>query len=428
MWDQRKRLRLGLVAAGGRSGVELVSCRASGRPCLQSSIPRFLHYNRLSATTPLIPPMLYCGSAARRTLQRHNAILRQTCALSTAAPTRHKTIFSGIQPTGVPHLGNYLGALRQWVRLQNEAEEDTTLIYSLVDLHAITIRQDPKQLRQWKKESLAMLLAIGLDPARSVIFHQSDVPAHAELMWILSCQASTGYLGRMTQWKEKTSNEKDGNEKLKLGLFSYPVLQAADILVHKTTHVPVGHDQAQHLEFAREVANGFNHVFGQGSEVLIPPETLISPAKRVMSLTDPTSKMSKSHPNPKSRILLTDSHAAIKSKINAAVTDSIDGITYDPETRPGVSNLIDLLYHTGAEDGYDSQEALAKDLEGVSLRALKEKVAESVDQQLRPVRERYFEVIQDRVSIDEAAARGAKKANKRAIATLTKVKRAVGMA
>lgn len=160
----------------------------------------------------------------------------------------------------------------------------------------------------------------------------------------------------------------------------------------------------------------------------MPPETLVSPAKRVMSLTDPTSKMSKSHPNPKSRILLTDSNAAIKSKINAAVTDSIDGIAYDPQTRPGVSNLIDLLYHTGAEDGYDSQEALARDMEGVSLRALKEKVAESLDQQLRPVRERYFEVIQDRVGMDEAAARGAEKANKRAIATLTKVKRAVGMA
>ncbi|KAK1077468.1 Tryptophan--tRNA ligase, mitochondrial, partial [Friedmanniomyces endolithicus] len=129
---------------------------------------------------------------------------------STTATTPPKTIFSGIQPTGVPHLGNYLGALRQWVTLQNEAAKDTTLVYSLVDLHAITVQQDPKQLQQWKKESLAMLLAIGLDPNKSTIFHQSDVPAHAELMWILSCQASTGYLGRMTQWKDKTANEKDG--------------------------------------------------------------------------------------------------------------------------------------------------------------------------------------------------------------------------
>jgi tryptophanyl-tRNA synthetase len=372
--------------------------------------------------------MLHCGSAARRALQRHNAALRQVRSMSATATHQPKTIFSGIQPTGVPHLGNYLGALRQWVRLQDEAADDTTLIYSLVDLHAITIRQDPKQLRQWKKESLAMMLAIGLDPKRSTIFHQSDVSAHAELMWILSCQASTGYLGRMTQWKDKTSNEKDGNEKLKLGLFSYPVLQAADILVHKTTHVPVGHDQAQHLEFAREVANGFNHVFGQGKEVLVAPETLISPARRVMSLADPTTKMSKSHPNPKSRILLTDSEEMIKSKLKAAVTDSIDGITYDPEARPGVSNLVDLLFHTGAEDGYDSQEALAKDLEGVSLRALKEKVAESVDMQVRPIRERYAEIIHNRAAMDEAANEGAEKANKSAIPTLQRIKRAVGLA
>lgn len=389
--------------------------------------------------------MLHCGRVARRALHQNNAALlqdralsapaltlpksfSQTRALSSASPTPPKTIFSGIQPTGVPHLGNYLGALRQWVRLQEEASADTTLIYSLVDLHAITIRQDPKQLRQWKKESLAMLLAIGLDPKRSIIFHQSDVPAHAELMWILSCQASTGYLGRMTQWKDKTSNEKDGNEKLKLGLFSYPVLQAADVLVHKATHVPVGHDQAQHLEFAREVASGFNHVFGHGKTILVPPKTLISPARRVMSLTDPTAKMSKSHPNPKSRILLTDSEEAIKGKVNSAVTDSIDGITYDPEARPGVSNLIDLLYHSGAEDGYESQEALARDLEGVSLRALKEKVAESIDMQLAPIRERYAEIIQDRAAMEEAATEGAEKANKSAIRTLQKVKRAVGFA
>lgn len=371
--------------------------------------------------------MLPCSRAVRRVLQPVNIALQQKCASSTATTARPKVIFSGIQPTGVPHLGNYLGALRQWARLQDEAADDTTLIYSLVDLHAITIRQDPKQLRQWKKESLAMLLAIGLDPKRSTIFHQSDVPAHAELMWILSCQASTGYLGRMTQWKDKTSNEKDGSEKLKLGLFSYPVLQAADILVHKTTHVPVGHDQAQHLEFAREVANGFNHVFGQGKEVLVAPETLISPARRVMSLTDPTAKMSKSHPNPKSRILLTDSEDIIKSKLKGAVTDSLDGISYDPENRPGVSNLIDLLYHSSAEDGYESQEALAKDLEGVSLRALKEKTAEAVDMQVRPIRERYSEIVENRAIMEAAAAEGAEKATKSAAATLKKVKRAVGL-
>lgn len=349
-------------------------------------------------------------------------------ALTTTSPAKPQVIFSGIQPTGVPHLGNYLGALREWVKLQHHASDDTTLIYSLVDLHAITVRQDPKQLRQWKRESLAMLLAIGLDPKRSTIFHQSDVPAHAELMWILSCHASMGYLGRMTQWKDKTANEKDGAERVKLGLFAYPVLQAADVLVHGTTHVPVGHDQAQHLEFARELANGFNHVFGEGRAILTPPETLISPAKRVMALTEPTKKMSKSNANPKSKILLTDTEAEIKSKLKSAVTDSFEGITYEPERRPGVSNLIDLLYHSDEAAGCGSQEALAKDIGNISLRVLKEKVADAVNSQVRPIRERYAEVIGNKSLLDEAAQEGASKASKSAEATIARVKRAVGFA
>lgn len=369
--------------------------------------------------------MLPWTSALRR-ISQHNAAANGRRALSTAPPTRPQIIFSGIQPTGVPHLGNYLGALREWVKLQNQASDKTTLIYSLVDLHAITVRQDPEQLRQWKRESLAMLLAIGLDPKRSIIFHQSDVPAHAELMWILSCQASMGYLGRMTQWKDKTASEKDGAERVKLGLFAYPVLQAADVLVHGTTHVPVGHDQAQHLEFARELANGFNHVFGQGQEVLTPPETLISPAKRVMALTEPTKKMSKSNANPKSKILLTDTEAEIKGKLKSAVTDSFEGITYEPERRPGVSNLIDLLYHSDESAGYQSQEALAKGLGDISLRVLKEKVADAVESQVRPVRERYAEIIGNKALLNEAAQEGASKATESAALTLAKVKKVVG--
>ncbi|KAM3417860.1 hypothetical protein BST61_g6080 [Cercospora zeina] len=332
-----------------------------------------------------------------------------------------------IVPTGVPHLGNYLGALRQWVKLQDEAEESTTLIYSLVDLHAITIRQDPVQLREWKKESLAMLLAIGLDHNRSVIFHQSDVPAHSEVMWILSCQASTGYLGRMTQWKDKTSNEKDGSERLKLGLFSYPVLQAADVLVHGTTHVPVGHDQAQHLEFAREVANGFNHQYG--ANIFTPPETLISPAKRVMSLSDPTSKMSKSHPNPKSRILLTDSEETIKQKLKSAVTDSLSGISYNPQARPGVSNLIDLIYYSS---GYDtttagSQEDLAKEMETMSLRIVKDRAAEAVNNLVKPIRENYTKIM-EHDGLDAIAKAGADQAAYNARPTMNAVRKAVGLA
>ena len=345
--------------------------------------------------------------------------------LSGSTKPARQTIFSGIQPTGVPHLGNYLGALQQWVKLQDEATADTTLIYSLVDLHAITIRQDPSQLRQWKKESLAMLLAIGLDPKRSIMFHQSDVPAHAELMWILSCQASTGYLGRMTQWKQKTANERENSEKMKLGLFSYPVLQAADVLVHRTTHVPVGHDQAQHLEFAREVVIGFNHTFGQG--VLVSPETVISPAKRVMSLTDPTAKMSKSHPNPKSRIFLTDPEDVIRNKIKAAVTDSHGNVSYDPERRPGVSNLLDILFHCSDGSIYADQSELAQDLSALGMRAFKERIADGVEATVRPIRERYEELVQSQQILDDAAIEGAVKARESAASTMEKVKRAVGL-
>ena len=347
-------------------------------------------------------------------------------AASDQANGRPKTIFSGIQPTGVPHLGNYLGALQRWAQLQNEATPGTTLIYSLVDLHAITIRQDPAQLRQWKEESLAMLLAVGLDPKRSIIFHQSDVPAHTELMWVLSCQASTGYLSRMTQWKEKAADNRENSEKLKLGLFSYPVLQAADVLAHRTTHVPVGHDQAQHLEFAREVANGFNHMYGE--DVLVPPETLISPAKRIMSLTDPRLKMSKSHPNPRSRILLTDSEDILRDKIKAAITDSENGITYDTERRPGVTNLLDILYHTDAGAQHESVNELAEDVNGLSFRVFKERVADSVNAAVRPIRERYEELIGNQKALDDAAAEGAEKARKSAAVTLERVKQAIGLA
>lgn len=378
--------------------------------------------------------MLTCGGAIGRCSRWKNA---RSCnwiglrrALSSAPTTpllQPKTIFSGIQPTGVPHLGNYLGALRQWVKLQDEADPGTTLIYSLVDLHAITVRQDPAQLRQWKNESLAMLLALGLDPSRSVIFHQSDVAAHAELMWILSCQASTGYLGRMTQWKDKTAGERADSERVKLGLFSYPVLQAADVLVHRATHVPVGHDQAQHLEFARDVASGFNHVFGQGGQILLPPETIISPAKRIMSLADPSLKMSKSHSNPKSRVLLTDAADVIRAKLKSAVTDSYDGISYDPEKRPGVSNLIDILYHTLPDHSIVTQHDLARDMENMSLRSLKEKVAAAVEDTVRPIRDRYFLVVMDSGKLKDIADMGAEKAGLSASKTMVEVKRAIGL-
>ncbi|KAI5208716.1 putative tryptophanyl-tRNA synthetase [Aureobasidium subglaciale] len=352
---------------------------------------------------------------------------------SSEASPSPRVIFSGIQPTGVPHLGNYLGAMQQWVKLQNEATPNTSLIYSVVDLHAITVHQDPEALRTSKREMLAALLAVGLDPQKCTIFYQSDVPAHSELMWILSCSASMGYLSRMTQWKSKLDLDENANPldpstktKLKLGLFSYPVLQAADILIHRATHVPVGHDQSQHLEFARECAAGFNHL--AGDKILVQPETLLSPAKRVMALDKPTNKMSKSAPNPKSRILITDSSSTISKKLRVALTDSIEGVTYDPSSRPGVSNLIEIAFNLDSSNhGAASPAEYAKEFEGLSLKALKDKVAEIVDDHLMPIRSRFEEIIRgDGKILQEAAQIGAEKARKSAESTMQLVRHAVG--
>ncbi|CAO2649403.1 Nn.00g067880.m01.CDS01 [Neocucurbitaria sp. VM-36] len=353
--------------------------------------------------------------------------------------TKKEVIFSGIQPTGVPHLGNYLGALRQWVKLQNEASPNTTLLFSIVDLHAITIKQDPRQLALWRKEMLASLLAVGLDPKRCIIFAQSKVKQHAELMWILSCGASMGYLGRMTQWKSKLSLPSNASplepspsnkDALKLGLFSYPVLQAADILLYNTTHVPVGEDQAQHLEFSRELAIGFNHLYSSSSPsepLLTVPQTLLSPAKRVMSLTDPTKKMSKSDPKPKSRILITDSREEIYNKLKTALTDSVEGVSYDRDSRPGVSNLVDLMYHFD-ESLAASPEELANDLKSLSMRALKERAADTIDVGIRDIRERY-EVLMggDQKELVEHAEDGAKRAKEIAEETMKRVRSAMGL-
>ncbi|CCC13966.1 hypothetical protein SMACR_08087 [Sordaria macrospora] len=368
---------------------------------------------------------------------------------TAAKKPQRQVIFSGIQPTGVPHLGNYLGALQQWKRMQDNADPETTdLIFSVVDLHAITVPQQRGNLRKWKREMLATLLAIGLDPKRCTIFYQSMVPGHSELQWILSCTASTGYLSRMTQWKSKLQLADDANmldDKAKLslkhGLFSYPILQAADILVHRATHVPVGEDQRQHLEFARECVTNFNHAYK--GKVLVAPETILSPTKRVMSLQMPTKKMSKSDPDPTSRILLTDTPSEIHSKILKARTDSLTpslGITFDPVQRPGVSNLLQLLSH------FDSQNRSAQEIaaqinaevgnqlggegEENPLRKLKERVSEVVQRELNPIRERYLELLQGDEGkeggyLDEVIKEGARKANESAERTMSRVRRAV---
>ncbi|PTD10805.1 Tryptophan-tRNA ligase, mitochondrial [Fusarium culmorum] len=347
-----------------------------------------------------------------------------------------RVIFSGIQPTGVPHLGNYVGALRQWVQLQR-TEPDAKLIYSIVDLHAITMPQPPEQLRRRKREALAALLAIGIDPERATLFYQSSVPAHSELMWILSCTASVGYLSRMTQWKafltntqsklnlgeKSTIDDKQAGSRLKLGLFSYPVLQAADILVHRATHVPVGHDQQQHLEFARECVTNFNAAYGNH---LVSPQTLIPPVHRVMSLNDPTSKMSKSHKSEKSRILITDSPEDIKAKIGSAKTDSIPGITYNQTERPGISNLLDILsiFDPEGRKGVD----LAEQYSDISPKQLKDMVTDAVVGGLAGIRDKYLELLDKGDGyLDSVEKIGAQKAQKSADDTMQIVRDSVGL-
>ncbi|KAI0603258.1 tryptophanyl-tRNA synthetase [Biscogniauxia sp. FL1348] len=369
---------------------------------------------------------------------------------------KNAVIFSGIQPTGIPHLGNYLGAMKQWKRLQDKAKDGDKLLWSIVDLHAITTPQDAEALRVRRREMLAALLAIGLSPEKSHFFYQSSVPQHTELMWILSCTASMGYLSRMTQWKTKLQANFKNVElddatvaKLKLGLFSYPVLQAADILVHRATHVPVGDDQKQHLEFSRECVRNFNHTF---SEVLVPPETITTPSPRVMSLTNPNNKMSKSALNERSRILITAEEREIRQRIMGAVTDMEPNVSWAPWRRPGVANLLELLaqcrgrgrhHHQQQEEeegGSRDAEAemkhspaakkLADEFEGASLKVLKESVADAVVAELAGVRDRFREVLgrRDGAYVDEVEAMGAAEARKSAEDTMRMVRRVVGLA
>jgi len=371
---------------------------------------------------------------------------------NVASPEKgRKVIFSGIQPTGIPHLGNYLGAMREWKRLQDTAESGTSLLFSIVDLHALTIPRPREEMFENRLKMLASLLALGLDPDRAVIFFQSTVGEHAELQWILSCTASTGYLSRMTQWKVKqrelsrldilwhransgvqskmqlgdnaSLDDPKARKSLKHGLFSYPILQAADILLYRATHVPVGEDQRQHLEFARECVSNFNHTFK--TDCLVQPQTLISPSKRIMSLSNPLQKMSKSDPSPKSRILITDTPEDIAKKIRHAVTDSTDKVTYDPAKRPGVANLIEILSSFDPQGRTPAR--LGEQMKGYKIAELKQVVAQVVSDELGEVRERYQQYMSDPEKLKSIAFGGTFAARAFARETMMQVKRAVGL-
>ena len=321
-----------------------------------------------------------------------------------------KKVFSGIQPTGELHLGNLVGALRNWAQMQ----EDYETYYCVVDLHAMTVPYDPVAFGTARLETAKLVMASGIDPRRSVFYFQSQVPQHAELAWVLSTITGIGQLNRMTQYKEKA--DRTGQN---LGLLSYPVLMAADILIHKVHAVPVGDDQRQHLELTRDLVERFNHRFG---EVFPVPERITPEVgARVMSLQDPTSKMSKSDPDVRSRLLLTDPADQIRRKVRAAVTDSGRTVDYDWEKKPGISNLLELFSVAAGRPTED----LAAEYRDQGYGRFKEAVAEALCEYMRPVRERY-EGMED-AEVSRLMSEGAAEARRRAAISMATVWEAVGL-
>jgi tryptophanyl-tRNA synthetase len=326
--------------------------------------------------------------------------------------TEKKTIFSGIQPSGGLTLGNYLGAIKNWVSLQ----ESYNSIYCIVDLHAITVPKEPKDLRRNTLEVLANYIASGLDPEKNILFIQSHVSAHAELAWILDCFAYIGELSRMTQFKDK-SKKNEGN--ITAGLFNYPTLMAADILLYNTDLVPVGEDQRQHLELSRDIAQRFNNRF---SPTFTVPEPYISKVgAKVMSLQDPTSKMSKSDDNENSYILLNDKPDDIMRKFKRAVTDSIGVVNYKDE-QPGIKNMLDIISKITEEP----VQQIVDRYSGKGYADFKVETAEVVIEELRPIREEAEKLMKDKEYLQKIYQTGAEKAEEIARKTLRKVYKKVG--
>jgi tryptophanyl-tRNA synthetase len=323
-----------------------------------------------------------------------------------------KRVFSGVQPTGNIHLGNYLGALKQFVELQ----EDHECLYCIVDLHAITVPQDPKILREHILDVAALYLAVGVDPKKSIVFVQSDVAAHAELSWVLTCSSYTGELSRMTQFKDKSKNK----ESAPTGLFTYPVLMAADILLYDTDVVPVGNDQKQHIELCRDLAVRINNKYKK--TFVVPEGRFLKEGARVMALDDPTKKMSKSAENIHSRISLLDDPAKIKKSIMKATTDSDGVIRFDVENKPGVSNLLNVY---SALSGISVADLEAK-YEGKGYGDFKKDLVEVTVEALAPIKERYEEIRQSEELI-EILKDGAQRADAIAQKTMARVKDNFGL-
>ena len=320
-------------------------------------------------------------------------------------------VFSGIQPTGELHLGNYLGAVQRWVHDQHDFDS----LYCVVDLHAITLPQDPAVLRAKTREVVTLLVAAGLDPAVCTLFVQSQVSEHAQLAWLMECTAAFGELSRMVQFKEK----RDRADFISAALFTYPALQAADILLYDTDRVPVGDDQRQHIELARDVAERFNARYGQ---TFVVPEHAIPPiGARIMDLQEPTRKMSKSVDSPQGTLLVLDPPDVITKKIKRAVTDNDGDVHYDPVGKPGVANLLSIL--AAAAGGDPAALADRYDQYG----PLKADTAEAVVEALRPLQERFADLSADPDEVDRIIATGATKAQAMAAPTLARAQTAIGL-
>ncbi|MGL5614724.1 MAG: tryptophan--tRNA ligase [Sarcina sp.] len=329
---------------------------------------------------------------------------------------KKKVIFSGIKPSGDLTLGNYLGAIKSWVKLQ----EDYECYFCVVDLHAITVKQTPAELRKRTLEILAIYIASGIDTINNTLFIQSHVPAHSELSWLLTCNSYMGELSRMTQYKDKSQKAVNSGESIGAGLFNYPVLMAADILLYQTDLVPVGIDQIQHLELARDIATRFNHSYSDTFK--IPEGYTPKAGAKIMDLQDPTKKMSKSDENPNGAILLMDPPEVIRKKISKAVTDSVGVVNYTDE-QPGVKNLINIV---STIKGI-TPEKVVESFNGKGYAEFKKEVAETIVNELEPVQNKVKELLGNKKDLEEIYKAGAEKAGYVAMKTLRKTQKKIGL-
>jgi len=331
-----------------------------------------------------------------------------------------KKIFSGVQPTGNLHLGNYLGAIKNFVELNNQKENEC--IFCVVDLHAITVKQNPKELKKNIRETTATFIASGIDPKKSIVFNQSSVTAHAECAWILSCVSKIGWLNRMTQFKEKAGRDK---EKASIGLYSYPVLMAADILLYDSTHVPVGDDQKQHLELCRDIAQKFNNDFGVPKFLRTPEPLIQKEFSRIMSLKDGKNKMSKSDPSDLSRINLTDDKDQILNKIKKAKTDAMPMPSEQKNLfkRPEAENLLGIYSSLKNQN----LEKSINEFSGKNFSEFKEKLSEIIVEKIQPISKEIKKLLDDTKYLDDILMDGSNKADKIASKKIKEIKQLVGL-